>query len=118
MISTDPDEILSAIRTFYSKLYKKQNTETENDCLSYLANFELPRLTESERVSFEGKLTKRECWEALVSMGSNKSPGNDGFTKEFYLCFFDELRRYLIESLNSSFYSGKLSNYRRQAVLL
>ena len=56
-ISTDPDEILSAIRTFYSELYKKQCTKTEKDYLSYLANFSL----ENERVLCEGKLTKREC---------------------------------------------------------
>ena len=50
-------------------------------------------------------------------MGNNKSPGNDGFTKEFYMYFFGELHRYLIESLNSSFNSGKLSNSQRQAVI-
>ena len=96
---------------------KKQSTETEKDCLSYLAKFNLSRLTENERVLCEGKLTKRECWEALVSIGNNKSPGNDGFTKEFYACFFDEIHRYLIESLNSSFNSGKLSNSQRQFLI-
>ena len=50
-------------------------------------------------------------------MGNNKSSGNDDFTKEFYVCFFDELHRYLTESLNSSFNSGKLSNSQRQAVI-
>ena len=83
-ISTDPDEILSSIITLYSALYKKQSTKIENDCLSYLANFELPRLKENERALCEGKLTKGECWEALVSIGNNKNSGNDGFTKEFY----------------------------------
>ena len=92
-ISPDPDEILSAIRTFIQNCIKKQSTKTKNACLSYLANFKLPRLMENERVLCEGKLTKRKCWEALVSMGNNKSPENDGFTKEFYVCFFDELHR-------------------------
>ena len=50
-------------------------------------------------------------------MGNNKSPGNDGFTKEFCLCFFDEIHKYLIESLNSSFNSRKLSNSQRQAII-
>ena len=104
------------LELFIQNCIKKQSTKTENNCLSYLANFELPRLTEDERVLCEGKLTKRECWEALVSMGNN-SPGNDGFTKEFYVCFFDELHKYLIESLNSSFNSGKLSNSQRQAII-
>ena len=49
-------------------------------------------------------------------MGNNKSPGSNGFTKEFYVCFFDELHRYLIKSLNSSFNGRKLSNSQRQAV--
>ena len=53
----------------------------------------------------------------LGSVGNNKSPGNDGFIKEFYACFLDELHRYLKESLNSSFNSGKLSNSQRQAVI-
>ena len=101
----------------YSELYKKQSTKTEKDCLSYLANFKLTRLTESERVLCQGKLTERECWEALVSMGNNKSHGNDGFTEEFHVSFFNELHKYLIESLNSSFNSGKLSNSQRQAVI-
>ena len=72
---------------------------------------------ENERVLCEEKLTKRECWEALLSVGNNKSPGNDGFTEEFYLCSFDKIHRYLIESLNSSLNVGKLSNSQRQAVI-
>ena len=48
----------------------------------------------------EGKLTVKECWNALDSMGNNKSPGNDGFTKEFYLAFFNDLNQYLVGSLN------------------
>ena len=73
---------------------------------------------ENERVLCEVKLTKRGCWEASVSMGNNKSPENDGFTKEFYICFFNELHRCLIESLNSSFNCGKLPNSQRQVVII
>ena len=35
----------------------------------------------------EGRLSKQECWDALQSFGNNKSPGNDGLSKEFYICF-------------------------------
>ena len=66
-----------------SALWTVKSTKTENDCLSYLANVELPRLRKIERGLCEGKLTKQECWEALVSMGNNKSPGNDGSLKNF-----------------------------------
>ena len=114
-ISTDPDELLLGIRNFYSDLYKRRSTKTEEDC--YLANFSLPGLRESERAVCEGKLTKQECWEALVSMGNDKSLGNDGFIKESHVCFFDVIHKYLIELLNSSFPSGKLSNSQRQVVI-
>ena len=40
-----------------------------------------------------------EIWNALDSMGNNKSPGNDGFSKEFYVCFFQEIHSYLLDHL-------------------
>ena len=50
-------------------------------------------------------------------MGNNKSPGNDGLTKEFYICFFNEIVSYLIDALNLSFAYSHLSNSQRQAVI-
>ena len=47
-------------------------------------------------------------------MGSNKSPGNDGLSKEFYVCFFDEIITYLLDALNLAFRQGQLSNSRCQ----
>ena len=79
-----------------------KSIKSEKDRLGYLANFNLPHLTENERVLSEGKLTKQECWEALVSMGTIESSGNGGFTKEFYVCFVNELHGYLIESLKEA----------------
>ena len=59
----------------------------------------------------------KECWNALDSMGSNTSPGNDGFTKEFYSAFFNDLNRYLVDSLNFSFENGEFSSSQKQAVI-
>ena len=64
-----------------------------------------------------GKLRVKECWNALDSMGNNKSPGNDGFTKEFYLAFFNDLNRYLVDSLNFSLENGEFSRSQKQAVI-
>ena len=68
-------------------LDKRCSNKSESDCLSYLTNLNLPKLSEDQQNLCEGKLTRRECWEALLSMGSNKSPGNDGLFKECYICF-------------------------------
>ena len=50
-------------------------------------------------------------------MKNGKSPGNVGITKEFYVCFFDEMNQFPIEALNESFNIGQLSTSQRQAVI-
>ena len=73
--------------------------------MSVLSSYcEFPKLTESERDSCEGSLTKTEIWEGLNSMANNKSPGNDGLSKEFYVCFLNEIHTYLLNTLNCFFF--------------
>ena len=74
-------------------------------------------LTEDEKSLCEGKLTLNECWEALNSMKIGKSPGNDGFTKEFYISFFGELGPLLLKTFNYSFEKEELSASQKQAVI-
>ena len=50
-------------------------------------------------------------------MPNNKSPGNDGLTKEFYEVFWDDLKTPLISSFKSAFVKGELSNSQKQAVI-
>ena len=69
-----------------------------------------------QRKQSEGTLTKQECWEALFSMGNNRSPENDGLTKEFYICFFNEIKTNLL-LIKSVFSYGQLSNSQRQAII-
>ena len=109
--------IMSEIKTFYSKLYKNAYVKTEEECLQYLSNLNTPVLTEDEISLCEGKLTLNECWEALNSMKSGKNPGNDGFTKEFYVSFFGELGPLLLKTFNYSFEKGELSASQKQAVI-
>ena len=53
----------------------------------------------------EGLITRRECWDAL------------SLTKEFYVCFFNEICCPLIDPLNYSFEVGQLSTSQRQALI-
>ena len=73
------------------------------------SHYNIPSLTQVESDSCEGLLTKRECSEALSLMKNGKSPANDGRTKEFYVCSFDEINQFLIEALKESFNIGQLS---------
>ena len=78
----------------------------------------LPRLTDDESRLCKGELTERECWEVLQTMGNNKSPGNDGLSKEFYVCFFNEIHSYLLRALNMSFREGQLPSSQWQEVIV
>ena len=74
-------------------------------------------LTLDEQSLCEGKLTLQECWEALTSMQNGKSPGNDGFTKKFYVVLFGELGKLLVSVFNYPFEVGELSLSQKQAVI-
>jgi len=65
----------------------------------------------------EGLLTYEECKETLKTFQHGKSPGEDGFTAEFYLEFFDLLGEDLIESFNAAFRTGKLSISQRRGII-
>ena len=82
---SNASEIMIHIKDFYSSLYKRPSLQTEAECLEYLSCINVPSPTQVQSGSCEGLLTKRECWEALSLMKNDKSPGNDGLTKEFYV---------------------------------
>ena len=63
------------------------------------------------------KLTVKECFDTLLTMSNGKSPGNDGLTKEFYVCFWEDLDTLLVDTLTYAFQYGELSTSQRQAVI-
>ena len=50
-------------------------------------------------------------------MQNGKSPGNDGFTKEFQVAFFGELGKLIVSVFNYAFEVGELSSSQKQAVI-
>ena len=85
--------------------------------MEYLKHINTPKLQDNDIRHCEGKLTPKECWEALNSRKNNKSLGNDGFTKEFYVCFFRDLGSILVKTLNYSYDEGELSSSQKQSVI-
>ena len=86
--------------------------------MDYLKSINAPKLSEIGKETCEGKLTVQSCWNALnTTENDGKSPGNDGLTKEFHMCFFGEIATHLVNSLNHSFSVGELSTSQRQAVI-
>ena len=58
-----------------------------------------------------------ECYKSLQLFESNKSPGNDGLTVEFYRAFWHILGNLMVDSLNYSYDFGELSNSQKEAII-
>ena len=77
----------------------------------------IPQLKEDEQESLEKDLTLEELKDALAFFTDNKSPGEDGFTKEYYQTFFDLIGKGLLNSYNDCFQKGSLSISQKRGTI-
>ena len=69
----------------------------------------LPKLQEEQVIKCEGEITEYELLKSLKSIKNDKSPGNDGLTKEFYETFWEEIKTPLSNSTKNF---TKTSSYK------
>ena len=62
-------------------------------------------------------LSETDLYNAMKNMQNNKSPGNDGLTKEFYEGFWDEIKELLIVSATEAKQRGELNILQSQAII-
>lgn len=103
---------------FDQNLYHTNYNCDEKEIEEYLQNA-LPEktLTDDEANTCEGKFTIDECYQAVIDMKLNKSPGLDGLTVEFYVKFWNIISHLVINSLNEGYDKGQLSTTQKQSVL-
>ncbi|CAM2115451.1 unnamed protein product [Caretta caretta] len=111
---TDPEEMCGRARDFYTSLFSLDPTDP--DACEVLWE-ELPTVSVGDRDRLELPLTLAEFSEALRRMPTNKSPGMDGLTVEFYRAFWDILGPDLVTVWAESLQSGVLPLSCRRAVL-
>ena len=112
----EKDVIMRLIRNFYRNLYSEDESVCDDFRESVFCK-DIPRLSDDSKNFCEGKIIKEECWECLKSMKLNKSPGNDGFTVEFYLTFWPQIGSLLVEVFNEAFEKGCLATSQKQGVI-
>ena len=116
---TKKEEILEEVEIFYTELYTSIISVEKAPFTSFIENLELSRLDESVSSELEGEITPKECKDTLITFSRGKSPGEDGFTWEFYNCFFDLLGQDLVDSFNASYRAGEVapSQLQRRGVI-
>ena len=90
------------IYQFHLHLYMEKQNISEDSICNFLNDLTVLSLTMEQSLSCEGNLTEKETFNSLVSLENNKSPGNDGLTKEFYWAFWDDIKDTFMKSLKES----------------
>ena len=114
---TNEKEINNELFKFYKALFEPKINVSNALIQDYLNRIEIPKLTKEKSQKCKGEITEEEHLKALKKMPNNKSPGNDGITKEFYEAFWDDLKTPLLLSVNKAFKVEELSTSQKQAVI-
>ena len=97
------------MRDYYKQLYanKMENLE-EMD--KFLGKHNLPRLNQEEIENINRPITSTGIETVIKNLTTNKSPGPDGFTVEFYQTFREELTPILLKLFQNIAEGGTLPN--------
>ena len=110
-------EIQRIIRDYYKKPYANKTDNLEK-MDKFLERYIFPRLNQEEIEKMNGPITRTEIETVIKKLSTNKSPGLDGFTGEFYKKFREELTPILLklfqkiaeeETLLNSFYEATIT---------
>ena len=107
-------EIAQKIYSYYESLFKKHSSKSELDNQQFFDNVTASILSNDQINLCDKELSKEYFYKAMKSMSNNKSPGNDGLTKEFYLTFWDDLKEAYMMSVKQAFHKKALSTSQRQ----
>ena len=113
---TNSSKILQETNRFYETLYRSNGNISDENYDIFFDN-SIPTLSNEEKEECDKEITLEEILETLKSFKNNKSPGNDGLTKEFYITFWQKLSKPLMECYIYNIDEGCMSFSQRQAVI-
>lgn len=96
--------ILRESRDYYRKLYRNVD-DSLKDCnlQEYLPFSNIKKLSDENPRSLEGPITLKEAKDTLDRMKSDESPGSDGFTLRFFTDFWEDIGRFVVNSINHAY---------------
>ena len=86
-------DISNYIIKYYENIYSKK--DTDKDKQEWFLSFVNKSVTESDNENLLQEITEKEIFNTMETFKLNKSPGLDGLPIEFYLKFFNIIKKKL-----------------------
>lgn len=109
-------EILQFCADHYKYLYSSKRN-TPGNFQTFALGENAPRLSEEDKLSCEGPITKQECKNAISSMARNKTAGISGFTAEFFSFFWEDIGDVIVNYFNNARDEGQLFVSHRRGII-
>ena len=103
----DKNQINHQLYHFYKTIFTEKLQIQNENITAYLNQISISVLTGEPSQICEGPISVNELLKALKSMSNNKSPGNNGLTKEFNETFWEDLKKPLCASIRKAFHGGE-----------
>ena len=117
-IIEDQVEMLREARTFYDKLYTEEKEVSPNEQNFFLSKIQ-NTLSEEQKNLLENEITLQNLESALRDTETDKSPGYDGLSYEFYHTFWNLLKDDFLEVVIYTLYTkGELSPTQSRSVII
>ena len=113
----DTTEIQGFVRDYYMQPYANKMENLE-EMQKFLGKYNLPRLNQDAIEKMNGPITSTENETVIYKLPTNKGPGPDGLTGEFYQTFRDELIPLLLKLFQKLAEEGTLPNSFYEATLI
>ena len=106
-------QIMKEQQKFYECLYT-----SNKEIVFGLGEENIPsRVTEMDNKNLCEPITKEELLKNLKDMRPNKTPGCDGLTREFYLCFFENLSDFIMSLYDEVLTNKELNPSARKGLI-
>ena len=118
-IINEQSKVEKEIREYYEGLFQNKDCVDSGSIESFLdeSRNSMPKLSESQKIMMEGKISLVEMTKYLKKCKNNVAPGSSGFTFDFYKFFWRDLKHFIIRAVDFAFENNRLAVSQRLGII-